>query len=318
MTDVDWNRIFENLFIKKSGEHGIVGGPTGTGKTQVLYHIAAGISQLHKSETIVWFDIGKSGEPLRLADFRPVTFWVPYGRNLEIDYGSKATEEKYKDRVVIDFYRDGDDFESVYYDLITQYIQKDRINIIEVKPFEREPDMYAKRVSAFFKALINTAMDNKLKHISPLAIFVDEMHWVAPGQGHALNEEHNDAGKWMQLNIDTLRSMQVRIIGATQNWTKIRRGVRQAFGWIFIKRGLTFSKNDESRLSRYNETFERIPTEKTIMALPMRNYSDLMPFPFYGNGSEIGEIYYIMNPPADTSGAPPLYPDTLQELASQD
>lgn len=307
---VDWKRIFENMFIKKSGEHGLIGGPTGTGKTQVLYHIAAGISKLHKKETIVWFDIGKSGEPLRLADFRPITFFVPFEKELDIDYTSPEMEQKYKDRMEVEHYQDGN-----YYDLIYRF-KKNRINVIEIKPYIREPDEYAIRVSSFFKALINTALDRKLKHVAPLAIFVDEMHWVAPGQGHALNDEHNDAGKWMQLNIDTLRSMQVRIVGATQNWTKIRRGVRQAFGWIFIKRGLAFTKTDEWRLSRYNGTFERIPTEKTIIALPERNYSDLLAFPFYGDGREIGEINYIMNQ-EDISPSMEPSPDILAAQVSQ-
>jgi hypothetical protein len=286
----DWVGAFEELFIKKSGEHGIVGGPTGTGKTQVLYHIVDGITHLHKNEAIAWMDVGKSGEPLRLMDFRPITFYIPYGCEIRIEFSSPAMEEKYKGRYEVKHYQDKN-----YEDLIRQF-ERDRINVMEIKPFIREPDEYAERVSLFFRTLINMAMDHKLRRISPLAIFIDEMHWVAPGQGHALNDVHNDAGKWMQMNIDTLRSMKVRLIGATQNWTKIRRGVRQAFGFIFIKRGLAFSKTDEWRLSKYNGTFERIQKSQTIMALPLRNFSDLMPFPFYGDGSEIGEIYYLNSP----------------------
>ena len=283
---VDWNKIFENLFIKRSGEHAIVGGPTGTGKTQVLYHIAAGITTLHPKESIIWFDIGKSGEPLRLADFRKLHFIVPNGCRVIFKWKA-GMQEKYESRIDVSNYQDG------AYQKMIKLFRRDSINIVEIKPFIMEPDDYAKRVSAFFKALIIMAVKHRLDHITPTAIFVDEMHWVAPGQGHALNEEHNTAGKWMQLNIDTLRSMGIRIIGATQNWTKIRRGVRQAFSWIFIKRGLAFSVADEWRLSKYSGTFERLATDETIMVLPQRNYSDKMHFPFYGDGRSIGEIYYI-------------------------
>jgi len=309
----DWKRIFENLFIKKSGDHAVVGGATGTGKTQVLYHIVGGITEKHPNESIVWFDIGKSGEALRLADFKPITFFVPFGNELEIEYKSKKLEEKYSTRVEIDHYQDGN-----YMDLIYRF-KKDRINIIEIKPYIRDPGEYAKRVSQLFKTLINMALDHQLKHIVPMAFFVDEMHWIAPGQGHALNEEHNEAGRWMQYNIDTLRSMKVRIVGATQNWTKIRRGVRQAFGWIFIKRGLAFNKYDEWRLTKYNGTWERLLPKQTIMALPLRNYSDILHFPFYGDGEDIGELYYIRNPVGlDTSPCLDMHPETSAEPTFQD
>jgi len=290
----DWIRIFENLFIKRSGEHGIVGGPTGTGKTQVLYHIAGAITSLHPKESLVWFDIGKSGEPLRLADFRKLHFIVPKGCSVVFKW-KPGMQAKYEHKIDISHYTDG-----LYRDMIMLF-RRDSINIVEIKPFIMEPDDYAKRVSAFFKDLIVMAVRHRLDHITPMAIFVDEMHWVAPGQGHALNDEHNTAGKWMQLNIDTLRSMGVRIIGATQNWTKIRRGVRQAFGWVFIKRGLSFTTADEWRLSKYTGTFERLATNETLMVLPQRNYSDKLHFPFYGDGRSIGEIYYMNDYEKDES-----------------
>ena len=140
MGEVDWFRIFNNMFLKQSGEHGIVGGPTGTGKTQFLFHCAGGICNLHPSETIAWFDVGKSSEPLRLADFRPIKILIPYGREIKITYKTPELEDRYRDRVTIGHYEDKN-----YEDMINQF-EKDKINIIEIKPYIREPDEYAEKL----------------------------------------------------------------------------------------------------------------------------------------------------------------------------
>lgn len=285
MPEVDWDTHIRSLFFQKSGEHAIVGGNTGTGKTQTLFHMVANLAAYHKKETIIWFDVGKSSEILRLADFKPVNVFIPEGAKLDILYNEGM--EKYDSRITKKYY--------VSFKTFLHDIERDKINVICIKPYEIGADDYATKISAFFKTLIQEATSYRLEKKVPLALIFDEMHWIAPGHGHALNEAHTDASKDVQMNIDTLRSFQIRFIGATQNWTKIRAGVRDACGWIFIKRGLTFTKQDEWKLSQFNAKWQALPTEYVVVAFPNRNFSDDLKLPFYGNGEKIGRVYYIQD-----------------------
>jgi hypothetical protein len=94
-------------------------------------------------------------------------------------------------------------------------------------------------IGKLFTALIRLAHDYALP--VPLAIFYDEFHKVAPGQGHGLSDKHYKFASVVQLNIERLRSLKVRFVATTQGWTKIRKGVRSSFNWIFARRGAIFS-----------------------------------------------------------------------------
>lgn len=283
---IDWQKHIKSLFFQKSGEHALVGGTTGSGKTQTLFFMVKSLVEYHKKEIIIWFDVGKTSEVLRLADFRDIIFFVPAGCTIDIAFNPGF--EQYLEKID---YREYSSFKE-----FLELIEKDKINILCIKPFEKSADEYAKKISEFFKVLIKEALSYHLEESgkTPMALIFDEMQWIAPGHGHALNEAHTDASKDVQLNIDTLRSQMIRFIGATQNWTKIRAGVRDACSWIFIKRGLTFTRQDEWRLSRYNLKWQMLPTEHTVVAFPNRNFSDYIELPYFGEGGDIGKIYYRM------------------------
>jgi hypothetical protein len=277
---IDYNRELRDNFFRVPGEHMIEGGQTGSGKTQGLYWILAGIRENSPDEAILWFDTGKTAEILKLCSYGPVLVHLPIGAELEIQLkpGKDLPEE----------------IEIKYFVSVSQIIEnlsQNKINVVCLEPFFPDPDDYAHIISSFFKTLIDMA--RKYQVIVPLAIFFDEFHWAAPAQGHALNEEHTEGAKWIQRNIEMLRSMGIRIVATCQDWTKLRKGVRSTFNWIMIRRGLQFS-NDQGRLATYNWKWQTLRDDTAVLVFPDKMFTDFMRLPFYGDGRTLGRVYYHM------------------------
>jgi hypothetical protein len=135
-------------------------------------------------------------------------------------------------------------------------------------------------------------MSHDYKVPAPLAIFYDEFHLVAPGKGHAFNKEHASFGSEIQYNIERLRSLKIRFIASTHQWTKIRKGVRSSFNWFMMNRGALFSSDEQPRLSRFNRKFENLNTDEAMIAFPTKVFTDVMKMPYYGDGEDYGRIIY--------------------------
>ena len=271
-------------FFKKPGQHCLIGGITGSGKTQMLYYILDNLIKHHPRETIIWFDTGKSAELLRLSDFRPLKLFVPQDKEAARDIKIYPTEGSSVDYEVFKF-------ES--YPILFDNLDASRINVMCFEPFYQEDiGKYTTAINEFFKNLFDLAMQDLL--ITPLAIFVDEVHSVAPSTGMAFNDEHTRAAVRFQRNIERLRSAGVRIIGTIQDWTKLRRGVRTSFQWIVIKRGMTFTERDLPQLARYNEKWWKLHIESSVWVFPDRSfYSKYVETPFYGDGKKKGKVRYM-------------------------
>lgn len=278
----DWDGIIKNGIVKRPGEHCLVVGTTGTGKTQLLYYLMAVFTQVSKKETIVWFDSGKSAEALKLTEFKECTIHHPIMTDIKII----PTDPKIMERIRFKEFNEPKD--------LWNGIEKDRINIFCIEPFHRDPKEYSIKVREVFKALIDQARDYKLKRagVIPLTIFIDELQWLVPTDRTALNAQHNEGAKWFQRNIETLRSQGIRIIGATQNWMKIRAGARESFSWLFLKRGARFLY-DRQVLQKYNKLWMRLNNGEFFLVMPDSQFSDeSITTPFYGDGCDLGEIEY--------------------------
>lgn len=277
--------LIKNLY-KRSGQHVVIGGITGSGKTQLLYYIMENLIVHHPKEKIIWFDTGKSGEILQLSTFKkPLRIFIPedadHVRTVQIERRANVKEFLWE---VFSFSKPNEIFDNLL---------DDGINIISLEPYyQDDTNAYTKHLDEFFKILFKRAMNYSLK--PPLAIFIDELHSVAPSQGNSFNEEHMQAGVRFQRNIERLRSAGVRIIGAIQDWTKLRRGVRTAFQWIVIKRGLSFSPKDLPQLAKYNQKWWSLDIEASAWVFPNRDFhNDYLITPFYGDGRRLGKVYYL-------------------------
>jgi len=274
--EIDWTDAIRSRFLKKPGEHLLEVGITGSGKTQGLYHLLNGILDFSKNETILWITCGKSAEELKLMQFMPVNYLFPQRRAIEIKlYQVTYPYTSYEFKTIPDIFR---------------HINKGQINILCLAPYFPDPDDYAMVITEFFRTLIVMARDGQV--CTPLAIFIDEFQMVAPARGQALNVEHGIGGRWMQRNLDQLRSMEIRIVAAAQSWRRVLQGVRTSFGCIMIRQGAEFN-NDIPRLMVANDRWQALGKEDMIFAFRNRFYSDTIRLPTYGDGHLIGSITYL-------------------------
>lgn len=290
MTD-EWVGYMVKSLYRVPGKHALVVGITGSGKTQVLYELLNGLSEFNPKETLVWFDTGKSSEILTLATIKPLLVFIPKGYDLQVD-------SKLKSRI------DVGEFDINHYEDVLNNLDKSRINVISIRPFFRDVEEYVEELNKFLRTLINMCYDYAFldRGSLPIAIFIDELQHVAPAQGHAFNEEHTKASVNFEYNVDMLRSWDIRVIGGTQNWTRLRRGVRHAFQWLFIKKGARFTHSDFKKLELANPIWAKLAPWECVLFNESGNYSeDKFKFKFYGDGEDYGYVRYLRAPLSQVS-----------------
>lgn len=272
-----WQDGFSQQCLQVPGQHVLIVGRPGSGKTQAMYWVAEGILHEAPRETVVWFDTGKSSEILTLAAMHPVTVHMPKYDGLKVDLLGLRPDLDVEVKTILDF-------PSVWQQLVP-----DRVNVICFEPFILDPEMYTLVVRELFYSLIHLAHNEQM--ISPVSIFYDEFHRIAPSRSQGFSSQQERMGAILQQNIERLRSLGIRFAPSTQGWWKLRKGVRDAFDWIIAKRGATFDHTSEKKLSKFG-IFESLRTDQCIIIPPSRSFSDIMDLPFYGDGKHLGKVRY--------------------------
>lgn len=275
MKQKGWIGKFQREFLEKPGEHLMEIGITGSGKTQGLYWILDGLLHNGMDETIVWFDTGKSSEILTLARFKALNVILPEGTEINI----QCTNADIIKKNFIDTK-----------EIWSKLLVKDRINVVCLEPYILNPTVYTKIFTKIFSELIRMAHDFAIP--VPMSIFVDEFHRIAPSKGNSIDWKQLVMGAVIQHNIERLRSLHVRFICTTHGWLKIRSGVRNSFNWLMSRRGSQFS-GDQPKLHRFNPMYEKLETDEGIIAFPTKIFTDIIHFPYYEKGEDIGSVRYI-------------------------
>ncbi len=280
--------ILAMYLYRKNGKHIGVVGTTGAGKTQILFEIVSGLITFHKKEIIVWFDTGKSSDALVLATMGPVIFHHEIGTKIVIEYNSNPKVKLYP----VEF--------KTYTTMKTliKNFERGKINVVSIRPFVRKADEYVKRLSEFFQELYDFAYDYDLKKLGllPIAFVFDELQMICPSERHALNAAHSQAATEFEYNVEQMRSFAVRIVGATQQYNRIKTGVRNAIKWWFVKRGAIFRGN--KKMERIQYTTDSLSDDQTLLYTEEKGYysDEKLVFKFYGDGEDYGFIYYMNDP----------------------
>lgn len=267
-----WLSKFRNECLQVPGQHILATGTTGTGKTQALYWVVEGLTVEAPKETIVYFDSGKSSEIAVLSQFKPLNIIIPESMDVEI-------EGENIDYRITEISEPADAWTHLY---------RNRINVVCVEPYIRDPEKFTPVVSQMFTELINLAHEYRIK--TPMTVAYDEMNIIAPGKGYAFSPEHAKFGATIQWNIERLRSLGIRFLGSSQGFTQLRLGVRKHFHWHIAKNGTIFK---EGRLMRYNQLFEGLRRDQAILIYPENYFSDVLTMPYYGEGEALGRVRYV-------------------------
>lgn len=298
----DIEKELDEKFFSRPGTHGLIGGRTRTGKTTLLYHLTDGILS-HKKEHIVSLDTGKSSEFLTYALFQPLRILVPQGvpRNkkleLTIEMNPEAPEilqKKYNftGPQVDHFIRNFKNSVVVPIDVNTgvwQECKHGEVAILSIKRFIPDPDLYARLIARICTTLIYDVWDHNVD--LPMTFIPDEFQRICPSRKNNEGEDQHRAGKIIGANLEEMASMGVRFLPATQGFGKLRPTVRDSFEWIFIKRGIRFTR-DVGRLFDFEPLWNKVPTTHCYIARPDASFTDPYRIPIYPAGWELGTVRY--------------------------
>lgn len=289
------DRIMQDILLHP-GKHLLIQGYTGGGKTNLLmWHVdgffhSRTLTAPENWETIVWIDRGKSSEILQLAKFAPVRLLVPEGCSMEV----RLFEED------LNLYP----IKEVHFstpEQIWHCLDRDSINVICIQRFLADPSKFNTVVAKIFKTLILDSFNYKIHplNVKPsillprITIFIDEINNLAPSRGQgAGSREENQAGAWIQQNIEQLRSQNIRMIGSVHGWRKVRPGVRSSFPCHVALPGANYPAGEKPKLSRFNPLFEKLKTGQAIFIFEQDVFSDPMRIPWLGEGKKLGYILY--------------------------
>jgi hypothetical protein len=277
---IDWNKRIEEKFFRIPGQHMLIIGTTGTGKTNSMIYIMLGLLAINPRETIVWIDVGKTSEILLLAQFKPLRIIIPKGMRMDI-----VINDEWKDKIY-----DIDVVEADNYFHVWRLLDKECINVVSWRRFFFTTKTYTDFIGGLFGSLIELACNQDI--LTPLSIFCDELQLIVPEKGNQIDMNHYTAGGVVQMNVELLRGADIRLVGAGQANTKIRKGVRDEMQWKGIKKGCYF-EGDHFKLRDFNNLFQKLRPEQLIIADPFQDFSHKIIVPFYGVGKWIGRIRYI-------------------------
>ena len=254
-----FNKIFQKEFIKKSGEHAVVYGTTGSGKTNFVLDLALQLKKYNK-ETIIWRDYGKESEVLSLAQFHSLKFFHPEGTISKLNFDPDILEHEL-------FYSE---FKNI--DDILNNLDKTAINVLSMRRYLMEPEYFTRFWSEFFTTFIQYALQNQLPR--PLSFVIDEMNNICPAKGQGFTTEQSALSNRIAFNIDNLRAMKTRLVATSQGLTKIKKNVRTQFQWLFFKRLNELIDVDIPRLKFAQSFVQTLLVDQVIVMMPNKIYTD--------------------------------------------
>jgi len=284
-----WQGRFKREWAQQPGQHLVVTGPTGSGKTNSFFWMLHALlnerynKPVSQWETIVWFDIRKSSEILSIccAFKMPVRLIIPDMMDIHVELFDQ--ESTYYDVEKVFVQSEGD---------IWKNISKERVNIVAFEGFIRDIDRMVPFVKKTFSRLIDMALDYHMNKVTPMAIFYDEFHNIAPSKGNAATSDIFRYGGDIQLNVEKLRSVGIRFVISCHKWTELRPGIRNSMMFIAAMRGANFPSAEQPKLSRFNRKFEKLEVGQLMIAFPSRTITDPINLPLYPTGRNYGYVFY--------------------------
>ncbi|MFA4974059.1 MAG: hypothetical protein WC683_15720 [bacterium] len=267
-----WQERIRREWVMRPGQHIMEIGIPGTGKTNGLAWLEEALVE-HVKSVQVWFDCCKSSEILMLSTLGPVQVLIPAGMELEIRHLKKDLD------ITI---TEVEDLKDPW-----PLLERDRINVISFEPYTTSPAVFVGLMRDLFDDLVKKAQRYALP--TPMDIFFDEFHRVAPSKGYGIFEDDDKHVQNMIANIERLRSSEIRFAVSTQGYNKIHKGVRMAFNYFLARRGTDV---DNGKMKRYLLLHEKLETDEAVFWFENKDYSDVLHLPFYGDGKNLGQVRY--------------------------
>ena len=275
------NLLFSNILIRH-GEHVLILGSPGSGKTQKLTFLAAWLAPL---ETIVWVDSCKDNECTPLLTFgRKIRFIIPAWCSLEVENSPCEYE------VV-----EAGTPESVW-----QLVKPGAINILPIRLYFRNERARSVWLRDMFKGLIEQAYNigkkkqPNLNKILPLSVFADEFHNFCPSQNVTSDRGRIAIGQEIAINILEGRAFDIRLVGGTQDWSSLNPIARRNLPSRVCCRGTVISQSDSPQLFRIRKYFAHYNPNQGLFVFSNGEYyptNQPWSFPFFRHPDKCNVVY---------------------------
>lgn len=280
----------------KPGQHILEVGATGTGKTNGLYYALDMIRRHNPKERIIWLDSCKSSEIAILASLYPIKLHIPYGCEIQIsEVENNRLIAKVPGREDILYWRSP---RELWTNIMRQPLEL--INIISLKRYCDTGASYVRTLNTVFEdkqgsgGLLNLIKEYEV--MGPLAIFLDEAQDISPSKEYEYDSGHYAMGRKLQFMIDQMRSERIRLVAATQAYTRMLKGIRSQFQWNMARRGAEFK---DTTMEQYYPLFKKLEPSEAIILDPNNEWPKLAPnkvtvldLPFYGDGIDVWTVRY--------------------------
>ena len=254
--------IYQNEFIQAPGEHGVIYGTTGSGKTNLLIDIVFDLKKA--GETIIYRDYGKEVETLSLAQKYPLKIFYPLHDDITLE--AKNLPASFKDISYFQF--------SSAEDILNNLSSKE-INVLSMRRYLRDPGTFNRFWSELLLLFIDHALAQKLPR--PLTFALDEMHNITPGRGHSYSFDTNKTNKLsnqIAFSLQNLRATQTRILATSHGISSLYSDIRRAFQWYFFKRLNEAVDLDIKRLKMTASIIQRLENDQVVVVFPSKSYTD--------------------------------------------
>ncbi|OPY31163.1 MAG: hypothetical protein A4E28_00010 [Methanocella sp. PtaU1.Bin125] len=283
--DEYWRRhLDKDFYSAQDGQHMLVTGNTGAGKTQFLLNLVN--DYLKKTDhIIVWLDCGKSSELANLGRMKKLRVYVPEGCDMEIRVSPDYMDE-WKGHEIIKF-------RPTQMTKLWKGMSNKYINVISLLPYIlTNVTMYVDMIGKLFSRLVVLAQREELT--GRIELFCDEFHLICPEKVNQLSDDHYQKGTIVVRNAEMIRSCGIGLKAAAPAVTKVRQAIRQCFTWRGIGRGTRFLDDDDLPLKENNKLWIGLKPGEFFIADPNKRFTDKpVKVKYWGEGRDVAHVRYI-------------------------
>jgi len=234
-------KMFLDEFVWRHGNHAVVPGTTGSGKTNLGYWIT---NWLKISETQIWMDSGKSDEILPLLCLgEPVHIICPKYTDVIIEERINGRWERLTDHPKVTYVPDAGD--------TWWAINKKAINILCFRNAFWTTQARIEWVADLFQTLAEWTRLRRMPKIFPFTLHADETQWLLPGVRITRDEDRVRGSEIITENALEIRSSGGRLIMYVQDFMNLPPAVRQNLVCAFLKRGAEIKSEQSKKLARH-------------------------------------------------------------------
>lgn len=201
------------------GKHSLTVGESGSGKTTVLFLQVWWFfnnGRRGDGETVIWRDDG-SLEALSFADdnLMPVQCLIPEGCTLEPRNNIPVKT-----------------FDILRPETVLDVLENRMLNILCLDLYI---DNIAKRCEFYALLLFRLYRWAQQSTHDPVAVIIDQLNELAPGERLQMVPQQDQSSKQIYNALINFRKHNIRLVGASHNYTDLLPGIRENFQYYWIK-----------------------------------------------------------------------------------